>query len=175
MEVWKDVKGFEGVYQVSNRGRLKSLPRQFTRSNGFIMTIKKRILKTYINTNGYECGAFQNGKRTKPVRVHRLVALHHIPNPHNKYAVNHIDGHKTNNNASNLEWVTKSENEKHAHSIGLKDGKGEKHSQSKLTNKDVIYIRTQKGKQTSRCLANKYNVGYSAIISIWNRRTWKHV
>lgn len=175
MEVWKDIDEFKGIYQVSNFGRVKSLPRVIIRSNGISQSVKGKVLKTFINSNGYEFAVFQMGLKTKNFAVHRLVAKYFITNPKNKYAVNHKDGNKINNNVKNLEWVTKSENEIHARKIGLKCTKGEKASKSILTENQVICIRLEINHCSQRELAKKYSVSRSCIASIVNRRSWNHI
>lgn len=123
METWKDVEGFEGIYQISNRGEVRSLDR-FDGIRG----IKGRTIKPNLKQNGYaQVGLRKEGKR-KWVSIHRLVAIHFINNPKNKPQVNHIDCNKQNNNIENLEWVTAQDNYKHAKENGLiKPLKGEKH------------------------------------------------
>ena len=174
MEIWKDIKNFEGVYQISNLGRVRSLPRIVKRGKA-LMRIKGKILKTCYTSTGYEHAVVQNGKKTKHLAVHRLVALAFIPNPKNKEQVNHIDGVKTNNYVKNLEWCTRSENEKHAHKIGLKDWRGENQSRSKLTETQVRDIRKLQGKKTGREVAKEYEVTHSTIFAIWKRRIWTHI
>ncbi len=123
MEKWKDVKDFEGYYQISNKGNVRSL----TRFDG-IRERKGQIIKPVLKYNGYlQVGLRKQGKR-KYFGVHRLVAQHFISNPENKSQVNHIDCNKQNNNVSNLEWVTPKENSDHAHKNGLiKMPKGKEH------------------------------------------------
>lgn len=174
-EIWKDIAGFEGKYQISNLARVKSLNRVVIRGNGVPQTIKERILKTCLNPSGYEHAVVQNGVKTKHLSVHRLVAIAFIDNPKGKKYINHIDGVKTNNQISNLEWVTRSENELHAHRIGLKDSRGEKASRSKLTESQVFEIRELRGKETGRAVADNYGVQHACIFAIWNNRTWQHV
>lgn len=107
-EEWKPIKGYEGIYEVSNMGRVKSLHR----SQG-------RILKQDTKDNGYiQVSLNKDGVQSKK-HVHRLVATAFIPNPHNKSEVNHIDGNKENNNADNLEWCTREYNMRHAYRNGL--------------------------------------------------------
>ncbi|PTI10711.1 hypothetical protein BU096_00640 [Staphylococcus xylosus] len=101
-EVWKDVKGYEGLYQISNLARVKSFKRS-----------KPRILKPFINKDGYLNVELSNSISNKTMSIHRLVATAFIPNPNNKEQVNHIDEVKTNNDLSNLEWVTQKENMNH--------------------------------------------------------------
>lgn len=113
-EIWKDIKDFEGHYQVSNLGRLRSI----RTSQG---TYRERLKKTFISNQGYEqVNLFKNNKSYTLI-VHRIIAEAFIPNTMNKETVNHIDGNKLNNNISNLEWNTYSENHLHAFNTGLKD------------------------------------------------------
>ena len=93
-EIWKDIKDFENMYQVSNLGRVKSLPRIIMRKDGKKQTIKGQILKGSKDTKGYiQVELKKNNKRNIKV-IHRLVALAFIPNEKNKEQVNHIDGNK---------------------------------------------------------------------------------
>lgn len=108
-EEWKDIPGFEGRYQVSNFGRVKSL--------SYNKTGKTRMLSIRPDKAGYCSTAIQENKKSRRVLVHRLVAQTFIPNPDNKPQVNHIDGNKSNNKVSNLEWATERENVRHYHHI----------------------------------------------------------
>lgn len=103
METWKKVKGYEGLYEVSNTGNVKSLPRNTTQGG---------ILKTSITSGYICCGLWKDGKG-KMVKVHRLIADAFIENKKNLPQVNHIDGSKINNVVGNLEWVTSRENATH--------------------------------------------------------------
>jgi len=114
METWKEIPNYEGLYEVSNMGRIKSLPRKFTIKND-------RILKPEKSNKGYWRAVLCKDNRTKHVSVHRLVAEAFITNPDNKPEVNHKNGIKTDGRAKNLEWCTKSENEQHAYRTGLKN------------------------------------------------------
>jgi len=110
-EIWKDIKGYEGLYQVSNMGRVKSLERTVIRKNGRKFTVRERILKPFPNHKGYlQVSLCDSRGKEKTVKVHRLVCEAFYKNPENKPCVNHIDEDKTNNAASNLEWCTYKEN-----------------------------------------------------------------
>ena len=97
-EIWKPIPGYEGLYEVSNLGRIRSLYRY------------KKILKPSPNWNGYTTAELWKGKKRKRFTIHRLVATCFCDNPHNKPFVNHKDETRTNNRAENLEWVTHIEN-----------------------------------------------------------------
>ncbi len=129
MEIWKSINGFENLYKISSTGKIKSL------GNGKSTNGKykgERILKTGISTRGYEkVKLFKNGERYY-FMVHRLVASHFLVEKHGKNEVNHKDGVKTNNDVSNLEWLSASENQLHAFATGLQVARrGAEHSQSK--------------------------------------------
>ena len=114
LEVWKDIKGYEGLYQVSNLGRVKSLERIIIKKNGKKQTIRERILKPKTEWNGYLRITLANGSgKKKSFFVHRIVCEAFHENPEDKPCVNHIDENKTNNVASNLEWCTVTENINH--------------------------------------------------------------
>ena len=133
-------------------------------------------LKKYISSYGYERVCI-NGKCWL---VHRIMAMVFIPNPDNKPEVNHIDGNKLNNCASNLEWCTKSENITHAIKTGLAERKhGEQHPLSKLKESDILYIRShyKKGDVIYGCkpLAIKFGVDAKTMLDVIRKRTWKHI
>lgn len=117
-EIWKDIQGHEGYYQVSNKGRVMSLERKVKIRNGY-RTVFNKVRKPFKTKEGYFQICIYENNNYKPYLIHRLVAQAFIPNPDNKPHVNHIDGDKTNNNSWNLEWVTTSENNKHAFETGL--------------------------------------------------------
>lgn len=113
-EIWKDITGYEGKYQVSSEGQVKTLARKFIDRSGRRQNIKERIMKLQTNKDGYKTVALHNGcGKGKTLFVHRLVCETFHPNPDNKPQVNHIDEDKTNNRACNLEWVTPAENLNH--------------------------------------------------------------
>jgi hypothetical protein len=105
--MWKDIEGFKGKYKVNALGEILS-------------TSRDKIMSQQLGINGYyKVGLWKDGTKDRHI-VHRIVAKHFVSNPHNKPQVNHIDGNKLNNNASNLEWCTPSENSQHAFDTGLR-------------------------------------------------------
>jgi NUMOD4 motif/HNH endonuclease len=134
-EIWRDINGYEGLYQVSNLGNVRSLDRTIKHYTGSVSVLNGR-LKSKSNSRGYLIvGLCKNG-RLKSLKVHRLVAEAFIPNPENKPEVNHLSGNKSDNNIDNLTWATPSENIYHAHKTGLNKGShlglfGSKNSLSK--------------------------------------------
>ena len=105
-EEWRDIKGYEGLYQVSNLGRVKSLPRMVKRKNGSYSITKEKMLKPSKNKDGYLKVGFNKDGICKKFLVHRLVAMAFIPNPDNLSEINHKDECKISNNVDNLEWCT---------------------------------------------------------------------
>ena len=121
-EIWKDIEGYEGFYQVSNHGRVKSLDRYVKHSTNHVRFCKGKELYISGGKSSYPSVVlYKHGTKPKQFQVHRLVAQAFVPNLENKPAVNHIDGDKSNNIADNLEWVTYSENTNHAIQLGLFD------------------------------------------------------
>lgn len=122
MEIWKDIKGYEGLYQISDLGNVKSLPRtRISKIQKNPTKIKEKILKLCIRSKNYKyyvCNLSKNGKG-KNYTVHRLVAETFIENFENKTQVNHKDGNRLNNKVDNLEWVTPKENTIHAWKNGI--------------------------------------------------------
>lgn len=113
-ELWKDIKGFEGRYQISNTGKVKSLARLRLSKNGTNAPVREKLLKLKTNKAGYKCVHLRCMDYQCWPNVHRLVAEAFIPNPDNKPTVNHIGANKENNCVYNLEWSTHSEQMRHA-------------------------------------------------------------
>lgn len=167
-EIWRDVVCYEGLYEVSNKGRVKSFQHK---------VVKIRIPQKH--GEYFALGLSKFGKQ-KTICIHALVAKAFIPNPENKPFVNHRDGDKYNNCVENLEWSTVAENTQHAYDTGLaKALRGAKNGGAKFTEEQVKEIRSMhiKGdKNFGTCgLARKFNVGTQTIWRIITRQTYKDV
>jgi tRNA U55 pseudouridine synthase TruB len=175
MEVWKDIEGYEGYYQVSNLGRVKSLERVVQGGRWGFQKEKSILMGQSTDSYGYKVVGLRKLTR-RHFKVHRLVAIAFIENKDSKDQVNHKNGIKSDNRVENLEWVTAKENNIHAVKIGLKKGvKGEKNHYSKLKFQEVEEIRMliKKGYSYSR-IASIYNVSSTCIYSIDIGKSWNH-
>lgn len=167
----RDIPGYEGRYAVTIDGRVWSYPKVVGRQ-------KERFLKAGIGKKQYLQVSLYNSqnKTGKTIGVHRLVAITYLPNPKNLPVVNHKDGNKLNNNVENLEWCTDLENKKHALDTGLFSSRGEKNPRAKISEKQVLQIRSLRKKgNTYRQLQNQFKISKSTIASLLNGTTWKHV
>lgn len=178
-EIWKDLKGYEGLYKISSLGKIKSLDRKrYCGHKGNKPQLRKgRILKQHYDYLGYKRVRLSKNSTTKTLTLHRLLAINFIENPYNKPNINHIDGNKANNNLNNLEWCTQKENVQHSYNLGLSKGiKGEQNNKSKLKAKDIKEIRKlHKQKKTQTDIAKMFNVSIANISEIVNYKTWKEV
>ena len=127
-EEWRDIKGYEGYYQVSNLGRVKSLERVIAHPITGKTKLKGAVLRLSSHSGGYKSIGLSLNGNVGRYYVHRLVAQAFLSSKENKTEVNHINGIKVDNRAINLEWCTRIENERHARDTGLKDQRGEKKS-----------------------------------------------
>ena len=170
-EVWKDVVGYEVVYQVSNFGNVKGLKRN-------------KIKSPTLNTWGYQTVSLTKpNTKVKSVLVHRLVAIMFIDNFENKEQVNHIDGNKTNNCVTNLEWCNQSKNMQHAFKLGLNvNPYGEKHNRSVIT--EEIYLKCVELREQgltytkiAEYVFKEYNIkiGRTSINAALLGQTWSHL
>lgn len=161
-EIWKDIDGYDGLYQVSNLGHVKSFRRG-----------RERILKASPNSNGYPKVSLGKCNNTF---VHRLVATAFVPNPDDKPEVNHINGDKSDNRAVNLEWCTPSENTQHAFTTGLNSvPQGEDSPNAKFTNTQVRYIRDNPDGLTVTKLAWQFGTNSSTISEIQRGKRYYNV
>ena len=166
-EIWKDIPGYEGLYQVSNFLRVKSLRWQ-----------GGRIMKARINEKGYPCLSLFKDGVNKYFGVHILAARAFIPNPENKPVVHHKNANPATCTVDELEWVTYSENEFLAFQSGRKKGMlGEENPASKLKQSEVDFIREHyiecDENFGGRTLAKKFNVSPSTISDIIKGRIWR--
>jgi hypothetical protein len=163
MENWKDVIGYEGLYQVSDMGRVKSI--------GYG---KEKIMKPGTKKIGYCYVILSKDGIKKSHNIHRLIAIHFLDNPDNEKTINHINGIKTDNRLENLEWCSQSHNIKHAFDNGLKIScKGTNHGSCKLTDQQVLEIRSSNLKGVE--LARIYGVSGTQISYIKRRMNWNHI
>lgn len=174
-EKWKAIKGYKGMYEVSNLGNIRSLDRTVRGRNNVRQRIKGVVLKLKPSRNtGYiQVNLYKKGKGGTKL-VHRLVCeAFHGPAPRGKEYVNHLDGDKTNNRADNLQWSSCSENNKHAFSIGL-NHKGSTHGRSTLTETQVLLIceMLDEGSMQHKDIALMFNTNKHVIFSIHIGRSW---
>lgn len=170
-EIWKDIPEYEGYYQASNLGRIKSISKMIHNSHGTMSLRKTIILKPRLDNMGYEYFRICRDMYHRTLKGHRLVAQTFIPNPENKKCVNHIDFVKTNNRIENLEWVTYSENTRHSFKHGvMKATKGFDSTSCKLNREQVAEIRELKGTMFQTEIAKRYNVVASTISKILNNK-----
>jgi hypothetical protein len=161
METWMPINGYEGVYEVSDKGDVKSLARK--------IILKPSEKSIYPQVNLSKGGSY------KTFKIHRLVAGAFIENHYNLEQVNHIDGNKKNNNVANLEWVTRSDNVIHAYKIGLmKKPKGELNGNSKLKETDISQIIELYNDKswTSSEIAKSYDVSRVHVERIIRNKSW---
>lgn len=170
-ETWRDIPGYEGRYQITPAGKFRSL---YKRNGGKAGPNGSRYIG--IVTGGYESVHLTDrNRKTRFIKISRLVALTYIPNFHNKPQVNHIDSNRKNNTVQNLEWVTSKENFIHA-KLNNRYKQGERHWNSKLKDSDVREIRKLHKEGTTKWqLAKMFNISRSSIIMIIRRQHWPHV
>lgn len=180
-EIWKDVKGYEGLYQVSNFGKVKSLERTwFSGKNSCTKKTKPEHIMKYrlAKGTGYCLLKLTKDGMEKHVYVHRLVAEAFLPNPNNLPEVNHIDGNKENNCVENLEWVTAKGNILHATKNKLRIIDGCNNWQAKMTPDNILFIRNNykpRDKNFGRkALAKRFGCNVSIISNIVARKTYKN-
>jgi hypothetical protein len=179
MEIWKDIKGYEGLYQVSNLGRVKSKERRVNNHRcGATRNIREIVMNPWDNGNGYLVVSLNNKGNRKNHYVHRLVAEHFIENPFECKYINHLDYNKHNNNADNLQWCTQAENVAYSvermrkpRTICRKSNTGEKYISSRAKGGKTIHYRVRvKGvEKTFKTLpeAIKYR---NEVMQIWQNQ-----
>lgn len=170
MIVWKPVKGFEGYYEVSNTGLIKSLARVLpqSRRNGATFIKTEKIMRSINHCRGYHAVQLTINKKVSRFLVHRLVAEHFIDRPYGKNQVNHINGVKTDNRVENLEWVTPQENSTHALNLGLM-GKGWFKRKISPENAKEIRALVNTG-VTHKEAGLRYGIAQATVTNIINQR-----
>lgn len=163
IEIWKPIKNYEGLYEVSNFGNVKSVFRY------------KKKLKNVLDNGYFYVGLYKNKKSNK-IAAHILIAKAFIPNPENKPQINHINCIKTDNRIENLEWCTAKENTIHA----LKNNlliipKGELNGMSKLNNESVNIIRNKQNKISRKKLSEMFGISIKHVSRIRAKERWKHI
>ena len=159
------IKGFEN-YAVNKEGNILSLPKKTRKGI--------RILKPMVSNCGYLLIDLCKEGKVYKFLVHRLVAQTLLPNLENKPQVNHKNGIKTDNRIENLEWNTRSENQNHAIANCLRSAKGEKNSQCKLKESDVIQIKLNNSLSYKQ-LSERYKISLSTIYDIKKGRSWINI
>lgn len=172
-EVWEPIKNYEGFYEVSSLGKVRSVERKVKHWRGGLLTAKSQINVPYLTKNGYLINRISKQSVKESFLVHRLVAEAFIANPENKPQVNHINGIKTDNRVENLEWNTRSENITHADKNNLRNLKGVNNSGAKLTEIQITAIRFSN--KSSKELSTIYGVSQSCINKIIKKVAWKHI
>lgn len=178
LESWLDIDGFEGLYQVSNLGRVRSLDRGMYVSQRRYKeprwtNRKGKILNTYLDGKGYPMVRLCKNGKASTINIHRLVCIAFIPNPDSKPAVNHIDSNPLNNQVTNLEWCTIQENNAHA----VRSGRLNYQSISaKLSPEKVSAIKSllKKGIHP-KTIALQFSVSRTTIIGIRDGKTWINI
>ena len=171
IEVWKDVSGFEGYYQVSNLGNVRSCDRVVTCGRNGYRKLKGKDLSCTINSVGYCVVLLQkDGVQKESWRVHRLVAIHFLEKPEGKDVINHIDHNRANNCVNNLEWCTNKENTAHMHAAGRNySAFGKDNASTRLSDDDVRTIRELACTTSHRKIAKMYNVSPQHVDRIVSR------
>lgn len=168
VETWRDIPNTD--YSVSNLGRVSSRAGRGASRTGAPVGIMKTN-----PVNGYPTVLLWGGPKPKRMRVHRLVAMAFISEPPTpKHEVNHKDGDRSNSRVENLEWVTRSENQRHRFDVlGHRSPRGTERKGSKLNEDLVRGIRARRGSgATIRELAREFGVAHSAISNVWTGKTW---
>ncbi len=175
-EEWRPIPGFEGIYEASNLGRIKRLRRVLVHNYGGDRILKEKLPAFRISGNGYYRIRLTFNKQKTFHFVHRLIAAAFMPCNDPSKQINHKDCNKFNNCIDNLEWVSGSENMKHAYRNGRISKLGELNSCAKLNIESIQRIRIMiLNGMNNRQIADCFDVGRSTISLIRNKKLWGHV
>ncbi|WP_288356587.1 NUMOD4 domain-containing protein [uncultured Pseudomonas sp.] len=176
-ETWKPIPGYEGYYDVSDYGSVRSHDRETTRVDGKRFSKRGRTLQLKQEARGYLSVRLCVETEHRIFKVHRLVALAFLPPAPSDSQINHKNGIKTDNRPENLEWVSASENVRHAFAMNLVGPRvGESNSRAILTSDDVRKIRLLSAEGIScAAISRRYAVSEGTIRQILKGRNWKHV
>lgn len=176
-EIWNNIPGYEGIYQVSNCGRVRSIDRIVDKNDGRSQFYKGKLISPFKGTTcSYLSIALSKNNEVKKFLIHRLVAMSFLGlQPNSDLEVNHKNGIKTDNRVDNLEVVSHQANIEHSIKTLLKNDYGELSVNAKLTNEDAEHIRQQyKNGVMQVDLAKAYNVSKQTICNIIHyKRYWK--
>ena len=176
-ETWKDIENYEGIYQVSNLGNVRSLDREvFNKGNGSLCKIKGKVLKPNKDRGGYMyVGLYtKSNLKLSSVKVHRLVALSFCQGYEKGLEVNHKNGFRNDNRADNLEWVNRSGNIRDIYKRGLNTN-GDKNNAAKLKNEYIGVISSLYDSGVSQSIiAKAFGVTQSTISNIINNKNYKN-
>lgn len=174
-QTWKDIKDYEGYYQVSENGNVRSCDRTTIGRYG-TQNRKGKEMKLHLDKDGYVKVGLTKNKKTNHFFVHRLVSISFIKNQNNLNQVNHKDGNKQNNLISNLEWCDSYHNNVHALITGLrKMPNGENHFNSKLTKDEAIWIKYQTNNQSFSEISKIFGISKSLICLIKSGKRWSEI
>lgn len=164
-EKWKFIKEYEGLYKISNYGRIWSVRRKVPHHRWGYQLIHDKILKVGSSPNGYAIARFSKNGQQRYYTVHRIVAINFLPNAQQSPQINHKDTNKKNNRATNLEWVSAAANTRHAIKNGLRKN-------NYMSIEKAIAIRNHSKKMTIIQLIKKYSASYNCIRDILKQKTW---
>lgn len=146
VEIWKPVEGYEGYYEVSNLGRIKSVERYVKQGNS-TRHVKETIKAVHINKYGYPCVTLCKDRKSNSITIHTILAKAFIPNPEGKSAIDHINTDRTDNRLENLRWVTNKENSNNELTL--------KHCRENTYSKETMKKRLDTNKERDTCIAPK--------------------
>lgn len=178
-EIWRPVVGYEGNYEVSSLGRIRSVERVVYRRSKLgkscPLFAKSKLRLFGQNWAGYQMVNLSVSGSVRNIAVHRLVAKAFCENPHGNPQVDHKDGNNKNNRSDNLEWVTGLENMRRSFRRGHYIPRGEQSPHAVLSERDVRLIRALNGVLTKKQIGDTYGVTESNIYAIISRRSWAHI